>query len=252
MPDLSFIFLYLFPILGNICAIFLFLSPMTEIIEKRKKKENGHGNYFPFLLMFSQCIAWICYSIVISAPLIGWINMVGMAVALFYVLSALRNVKNEKEQLYADLQLVVALLVPACVFIIVEYWVADADMQIQIMGICATVLNIIFYSSPMSTIISIIRERDASSISIPLAITVFFNSACWGLYGIGINSLYLLIASAVGFGMAIVQLIVVVYFQHIVAATGNDISGDQVIELTNKIYPDASPVKKPDLKIDII
>lgn len=65
-----------FPVVGNMIAIFLFLSPMKEIMQRRKAGENGNLNSYPHIMMFSQALGWVIYSCVINAPLLGFINLV--------------------------------------------------------------------------------------------------------------------------------------------------------------------------------
>ena len=79
-------------------------------------------------------------------------------------------------------------------------------------GILALVLNLIFLSSPFTSLLSVIRQRDASSISFPLSLTIFFCSVVWMLYAIGLNDNFLLIPQAAGVGLSFIQLCVILFF----------------------------------------
>jgi uncharacterized protein with PQ loop repeat len=55
-----------FPIFGNILAVGLFCSSIKDVLVVRKSGDNGQLNSFPFVCLFSQCIAWTLYGMQIN------------------------------------------------------------------------------------------------------------------------------------------------------------------------------------------
>lgn len=43
---------------------------------------------------------------------------------------------------------------------------------------------ICYYSAPLSTLVTVIKRKDASSLHPPLCVMNFFNMCCWFSYGI--------------------------------------------------------------------
>ena len=62
----------------------------------------------------------------------------------------------------------------------------DNTIRIQVMGMVAVIALIIFYTSPLSDMANVIKKKDASSISFPMAIANGINGLLWTAYGFAI------------------------------------------------------------------
>lgn len=64
-----------------------------------------------------------------------------------------------------------------------------------------------------SSLADVIKTRNSISISIPLALTSFFNAIFWTIYGLFVNDIFIYLSNAFGVVFAITQLVLVLVFK---------------------------------------
>ena len=178
----------------------LFLSPLPEILNARSSGNNGKLNSLPHIMLLSQALSWVCYSLIVKNPVIGCINITGTFISFFYILSAMANIKEKEAKLYLDFLFIFGMSSPIIIYMIIIYWV-DVSLHLSIFGIVAVTFNLALYVAPLSTLYTIILSRDASPISFHLSCAGLFCTTTWGLYAIGIGDNFLLIPQAGGFAL---------------------------------------------------
>lgn len=71
---------------------------------------------------------------------------------------------------------------------------------------------VFFYAAPLSTIYTVTRLRNSSSIHIPTMITNTFNGAFWTAYGFAISDFFIAVPNGLGTLFGVVQMILTVIF----------------------------------------
>lgn len=84
----------------------------------------------------------------------------------------------------------------------------------NIMGGMCTLVLVLFYVSPLAEVASMIKNRDASKINAPLAITAIFNSGFWVAYGRSIENAWVWGPNACGAVFSVFQLILLLAFRN--------------------------------------
>ncbi|KAJ3128179.1 hypothetical protein HK100_009335 [Physocladia obscura] len=80
------------------------------------------------------------------------------------------------------------------------------DFGKQILGILANIVLVLFYGSPLSVCVKVIRERDSSSLSLPLALASALNGGLWTIYGFAMKDYYVGVPNLPGILFALVQI----------------------------------------------
>lgn len=61
---------------------------------------------------------------------------------------------------------------------------ASAALRSRVLGVYATIICIVLFASPLSTIASVLRTRNAASILAPLTASQCLNCLMWTIYGV--------------------------------------------------------------------
>ena len=75
-------------------------------------------------------------------------------------------------------------------------------------GTACVVLTFLLGISPLAKLGSVIRQRDTSSIPVPMSAVMLFTNIAWAMYGVIVEDSYIVIPSVFGFVICVFQLIV--------------------------------------------
>ena len=132
--------------------------------------------------------------------------MLGMFCSLWFTLVTLRNVKDRDEYERQELGLMIGVAFPSLFFLVCGFAIADSALRIQVLGYCSVVVNVIFFASPLSTVVTVVRSQNAASISAPLSLTILTCATFWFLYALGIPDYFILAPQACGITLSLLQL----------------------------------------------
>ncbi|KAJ3364212.1 hypothetical protein HDU91_002685 [Kappamyces sp. JEL0680] len=199
-----------FAVLGCLLAWLLAYSPFPSIKLVRKTQALGSLNIVPFVLMYLFNFAFILYSFVQKDVWILASNIVGMHLGLGYVLVCVPFLgQTEKDQTLVFLSAgSVYLLVSTCLATIY----CSPSTQSIWMGWNATVLLCIFYISPFSTLLTIIKTRNASSLHLLLCLTSLVCALSWCIYGLLLQDYFLLGSNGLGLVCGLIQVFLKVWY----------------------------------------
>lgn len=85
----------------------------------------------------------------------------------------------------------------------------DKDTVLFIIGVVVNANFVVFYGAPLSTIYTVISTRATVTIHIPTMLLNTLNGAFWGIYGITVSNLFVIIPNGLGVLLGIVQIILV-------------------------------------------
>ncbi|MCZ3367012.1 MULTISPECIES: SemiSWEET family transporter [Methanobacterium] len=71
-------------------------------------------------------------------------------------------------------------------------------MDIQTIGLIASIITIIMFISPVDQIRDIIKDKTSHGVSPIIYGMMIINGICWVTYGFGINNSFIIVPNAVG------------------------------------------------------
>lgn len=81
-----------------------------------------------------------------------------------------------------------------------------------VVGICVNINLFFFYGAPLSSFITVCRDRNSASIHIWTMITNTLNSCFWTAYGLAIGDPFIYVPNGIGAGLGFVQAALVLLF----------------------------------------
>lgn len=121
--------------------------------------------------------------------------------------------------------------------------------ELAVVGSTVLIFNILYYASPLSTIVKVIKTKNSSSMSASLILVNLLNAIMWTIYGSAISDVNILVPNCLGIVLATMQLLVMVKYRHKDASTSASVdemlSGVQAYEprefiVTDKLNPEGS------------
>ena len=90
---------------------------------------------------------------------------------------------------------------------------SNAAQTLQMVGIFGDVLTIAYYLSPLSTMLTIFRTGDASTLYFPTICANIANAFLWFFHGLlGVHQVVVWICSAVGLALGAIQIVLIAVF----------------------------------------
>lgn len=107
-------------------------------------------------------------------------------------------------------------------------------------GICATIVVLCFYTSPLSTLIQVVCTRNSVSIHLGLAVASLCNAALWVVYGLCVADYFVAGPNAIGVALGIIQLALRWIYPASTTTTSNGCGEESVnLEITS---PDSATI----------
>ena len=173
----------LFSALGFILSNALYASPLPALRKAVKRGNLGTLNPLPSALMVIGTGAWVSYGLSCQNPWISATNIPGAVVAMGQLLVMLPLMKSGAQ--LKQFQSVV-LGGTACTLLLwakLIFGGVSAAVRSQVLGTYA-IICIVLFASPLSTIASVVKNKNAASILAPLTISQVSNCALWTTYGV--------------------------------------------------------------------
>jgi len=200
------------PILGNLASLILFIAPWKSVAGVKANENVGSVNGVPFIFMFFQCVLWVSYAFFIKDIAIVPVNAVGALFAIYYTLVFYGALRDRGSRSRIEIGAGVAVLVPSTLATICYFWINDVDLRKTIFGIACNIVCVIFMASPLSTLATVIREKDSKSLTWSLTAAIIFNGTVWMIYGWHVDNMYILAPNALATTMGIIQLLLKICF----------------------------------------
>lgn len=189
---------------GMALALVLFCVPMltfkTILAEKNVLGFDGA----PYVFGFLNCGLWVIYALPSVTP--GRmepeiINAVGLVLEFMYcVLYALYAPgKAFQREFGCSVAFLVILLVIVLSF-------EDPHQASPILGLIASILNIIMYASPLSVMKKVWYSQSVEFMPLHLSVATFFCSFCWFVYGSLLGDGAILFCNLCGVFLGLAQL----------------------------------------------
>ncbi|CAI0625429.1 unnamed protein product, partial [Linum tenue] len=199
---------FVFGILGNAFALFLFLAPTITFKRIIKNRTTEEFSGVPYVMTLLNCLlsAWYGLPFVSKGNLlVTTINGTGAAIEIVYVLLFLvfapKKVKAKIGSLFA------AVLSVFAVIALVSLFALHGNTRKLFCGTAATVFSIIMYASPLSIMRLVIKTKSVEFMPFFLSLFVFLCGTSWFVFGLLGGDPFIAIPNGFGCGLGLMQLI---------------------------------------------
>jgi len=204
------------PILGVFISSIQLSSPFKAMLECNRLQSLGTMNPTPIVVCFFSCFGWMIYSTALGNFYLMLSVLFGTIINFYSIISALYllGVQNRRA---AARNMGKLLQFGSAVWIVVAFMVGvvikDLSLSISFIGYIASATTIIYYFSPLSSLVQILQTKDASSLYFPTLALNMVGCILWSSYGLfGIRDYNVWVPSAFGLMLTVIQLCLKFYF----------------------------------------
>lgn len=204
------------------------VAPTRALYDALVRRSLGHLNPFPFAIQTGNTFGWVCYGYCVRDPFVIAANVPGLMISLWLNIGATKiqymNVlyaltaptsHPEKERENAMIlrefiltpqeRILFNLLIGWTFVLVISGFFSPVGDPVMVVGIACNLNMILYYAAPLEKMQQVIRTGDASSIHVPTMILYLFNTSFWVFYSSLHNHIVLLIPSAIGAVLAVIQ-----------------------------------------------
>ena len=213
------------PVIGLTLANVMFFSGVPAMLRCKREGSLGDMNPAPFPVVLANCIGWMGYAILVQDFFVFFGAAPGSIIGLFFTIVGYGLTPHGSDmRLY--LEKVVSLLAVALVAVV--FYVgfvarrlardsgndaADAvEHERSVMGLFCNVVLVLYYSSPLTTIRTVLVEKNAKTLYAPTCAANAVNGAAWATYGFALGDFFLVAPNAVGAALGVAQLLLIRIF----------------------------------------
>ena len=194
---------WVFPLLGGAVGLAMFSAPTKAVLKARQERSLGSLNPLPFAAQTANASAWIAYAYILApkdlqaSALIYWPNQIGMMLGLFFTVSCYGLATTKVRDRQLAILLFFAFAIPLIGAIGVMLQLNQHGLQL-LWGYTSNFILLMYYSSPLSTVITVFRTKSAATLHLPLAAMQICNGGLWTGYGLAISDPFVWVPNAVG------------------------------------------------------
>lgn len=230
------------PKLGLFTALLLFLAPFAAVRDTVKSNQLCDLNPLPIALMAVVSTSWLAYGICIGDFYVTMSNFPGALLSLAYmigILPVMQIAHSGTAGRSADrreLRLVQAVLVLGTTLALslwtgLRFGGASMATAKTFLGLFASTFTVAMFGSPLSTVRTVVQQRNAASILGPLTMGQIINSALWTAYGVTLQQVFVWAPNLAGLVLGLVQLALkVVYPSARVCEIPDDLGDDDSVD----------------------
>lgn len=189
-----------------ITTISLFFCGIPICMQIYRRGSTHEISGFPFLMGFLGGTFWLRYGLLKSDLTMVTVNVVGVALMSLYLLFYLYFSRPRTNFL---LQLiVVCATVLGMLFLVHIYALASLNA----LGFVCMTFNILNFGAPLAGLRVVLRNRNCSTLPLPLCIANLLVSSQWCLYGFLVNDIFIIIPNGAGMVLALIQIALFMIF----------------------------------------
>jgi len=187
---------------ATLLALVLGLSPYKTIQEIRAQGDTSGFSFAPFLAIFVNAALACIYGFVVSNNVLIFVNGLNGIFSIYFIGQFYIYSKQKPMIRTLIMTITVGILV-----VIYHTSSAKENPAIRIqMGLLSNVATVIMFGSPLATMATVIKTRNAASIPVALSVASFACSTNWFLYGIVIWDYFVMIPNILGMILSGIQL----------------------------------------------
>lgn len=179
---------YIVPVIGGITATLISIAPWKAVKTVNEFQSLGELNPFPFPLMMANGLGWLIYSLMIRDWFIFIPNIISYTLGVYYTFMTLRFTTLQFQMRTMYITILSSILVffsSAIGFIVLK----EEEPAATILGFACVIILTVFYSSPLSSLYTVVKTKSAKSIDLRFACTCLVNGLVWTTYGLTLNNI---------------------------------------------------------------
>lgn len=209
------VFLTVIQVLASLSALYMCLSPTTDMYRMHKLRDVGQASVMPLAALWVCNHMWMLYGYVTDDlfPLLVTYAVGDVLGVIFLAI----YYRWSKQRTYVLKVAAAALIINALVAVYVVLGKTGALPQSSssfnlAVGYIAIASSLVLYSSPLSTIKLVIQTKSSESIPAPMIITGVINNTLWVIYGILLKDIILILPTAINIVLGAVQVMLYVIY----------------------------------------
>ncbi|GBF91311.1 DNA-3-methyladenine glycosylase [Raphidocelis subcapitata] len=185
------------PGVGSLIAFFMFGAPLPAVLEVRRRRYIGETNALPFAAMGANCMAWLFYGFLIRDWYVYIPNFVGLMFGWFFTFTCFKFSTDKAQD-----SLTAIILSTLGLYFVIGIVHQAANLQFAaaktLWGSTAVGVLGLYYTAPLTTILTVLRARDSASLNGPLSTMNVLNGALWFAYGMAIKDWFIALPNGIG------------------------------------------------------
>lgn len=204
---------------------------MKSLYDALVRRNLGYLNPFPFAIQAGVNFGWVVYGYCVRDPFIIASNVPGLMCALWLNFGATKlqymnvifaltappptgdeeRAEKEKRRIQEEMimvpqeRILFGLLIAWTCVLVVAGFLQPIGNPATVVGIAVNLNFVLYYGAPLEKMKQVIQTGDASPIHIPTMILSLANAAFWMLYGGLHDDLAMILPSAIGAILALMQ-----------------------------------------------
>ncbi|KAJ4758376.1 Bidirectional sugar transporter SWEET [Rhynchospora pubera] len=215
---------FIFGILGNATALFLFLSPMVTFKRIIQKKSTEDFSGVPYNTTMLNCLLSAWYGLPFISPnniLVSTINCTGVVIEGVYVMIFLIFAPPKMRiRMFGLLIVVIAIFSTIALVSLLALHGEDREL---LCGLAAAICSIAMYASPLAVMRLVIKTKSVEYMPFLLSLFVFLCGTSWFIYGLLGRDLFLAVPNGCGTLLGALQLILYAIYRN---SKGNEIDAN--------------------------
>ena len=156
------------PIFGVLIANLMFSTPFRAVMKARKERTLGDLNPVPWAAITCNCMAWIGYSYFKRDWFVFLANQPGLLLGVFYTLSAVGIASKRTQDTIIAVLLLLSFVLPTCAVVLtLPLHSTSEDKKSMVWGLLCNFILVVYYSAPLTTLVTVVRTKSASSLHWP-------------------------------------------------------------------------------------
>ncbi|MES1917646.1 MAG: hypothetical protein MHM6MM_009359, partial [Cercozoa sp. M6MM] len=152
------------PAAGAVLAFFLFLAPMKDVRKATRTRDLGGLNPLPFVLILSNCLAWIAYGVALEDWYVFAANWPGLCMGTYYMLSLMDIASRQQRQRIRGVMVFSLVVITGIQMGATLLDDGDEDARKLLFGCTSIFFLLLFWTMPLTELRNIVRGKDASPI----------------------------------------------------------------------------------------
>ncbi|XP_063990173.1 sugar transporter SWEET1 [Diachasmimorpha longicaudata] len=187
---------------ASICTALQFLAGTLVCRKYIKNGTTGDASALAFITCLMSCSFWLRYGQMIDDFFVICVNLFGTLLQFLYI--AIFALYSVKKTLILK-QFVGAILFISTVYI---YSIVHADRieATKHVGLLSCSLTILFFASPLTMLVHVIREKNADTLPFPVIAASLVVSCQWFVYGTLLQDPFMEIPNFMGCILSAFQL----------------------------------------------
>ncbi|GMN31446.1 hypothetical protein TIFTF001_003257 [Ficus carica] len=189
-------------IIGNIIALFFFLSPAPTFVRIWKKGAVEQYSPIPYLATLINCMLWTLYALPVVQPgslLVLTISATGLVIEIVYIILFL-TFSDKKMRLKVLLAVLVEIMFTALLAFLTLTLVPTRSKRATIVGILCIFSSTVMYSSPLAIL-------SVEFMPFYLSLATFVNGLVWTAYALIRLNPIIIVPNGLGALFGLTQLI---------------------------------------------